>query len=100
MYQKAEYVAVTRAIGYQEIPYSVLWPKLQALAKEFGRDKIDKAERDLIPRWSNGTQLTVKLKPELRVNARQLLGPLPEEAADWNKGLVGTQSKAVVPKPP
>src|SRR5438876_743082 len=88
LYADAAYVAVARTIGFATVYYSVLRPKMQALVAEFGEEKLRAAERDLLQSDPMpGSNWLVRLKPALRVRARQLLGPLPEESDEWNRGL-------------
>jgi hypothetical protein len=43
--------------------------------------------------------LCAKLKPHLRVQCRQLLGPLPEEAEQFWKNVDGSRPKNAPPEP-
>jgi hypothetical protein len=103
LYADACHQEVARLILYECVYYSVLRPKLQELAKRFGEDKVRTAERHLLQQTpSPGSNYLVQLRRDLWVQARQLLGPMPSELADWNKGLPESQHRKApdLPKPP
>jgi hypothetical protein len=90
LYFDAAYVALTRAIRYATMPCEELRRKLAAAEKEFGIPKLDQAARELLDYDHEGKTLVAKLKPHVRKLCFGLLGPPPDEAADFYRNTDGS----------
>src|SRR5437867_4351193 len=86
MYFNPVYTEVVRLIGYAGFPFHELNERLKPLAERFGKDKIHEVCRELVTLLFRGKEkrsgpqedAEVRLKPEVRTLAWQLLGPPPE----------------------
>jgi hypothetical protein len=94
------YPDVVRAVRWGSVPCSDVIKTLQPVIAEHGQQKVDDAARELLDYEHLGKVLCAKLKPQLRVYCRQILGPLPEEAAEFWKNADGSRPKNAPPEDP
>jgi hypothetical protein len=94
------YPDVVRAVRYGSVPCSEVIKTLKPVIDQHGQHKVDEAARELLDYEHVGKQLCAKLKPHLRVQCRQLLGPLPAEAEEFWKNANGSRPKNALPKEP
>lgn len=77
LYQDPCLFELAKLIGYQGIPYPIGREETERLNAKYGKEKIIKAADELLE-YDKDTKFA-KLKSNVRVFCRQLLGPLPEE---------------------
>lgn len=74
LYFQAVYYGIVRMVGYGGIPLAEARTSVRALESQFGKDKLAEAADELLDISAE----FVRLKPEVRRLAHQLLGPAPE----------------------
>src|SRR5436853_2808249 len=94
------YPDIVRAVRYDTVPCSDVIKTLKPVIEEHGQQKVDDAARELLDYDYEGKVLCARLKPHLRVQCRQLLGPLPEEAEEFWKNADGSRPKNAPPEEP
>jgi hypothetical protein len=90
LYYDPAYVALARAIRDATMPCEELRKKLAAAEKEFGVPKLDQAAREMLDYDQEDKTLVARLKPHVRKLCFGLLGPPPEEAADFYRNTDGS----------
>ena len=90
LYFDTAYTAVARAIRYATMPCAELRKKIAAAEQEFGTPTMDQVARELLDYDHDGTVLVARLKPQVRKLCFGLLGPPPEEAADFYRNTDGS----------
>jgi hypothetical protein len=90
LYFDAAYTAVARAVRYTTMPCAELRKKLCAAEKEFGTPTMDQVARELLDYDHDGKVLVARLKPQVRKFCFGLLGPPPEDAADFYRNTDGS----------
>src|SRR5207237_2151491 len=91
------YPDIVRAVRWGSVPCSEIIKKLKAVIEQHGQQKVDDAAKELLDYDYEGKVLCAKLKPHLRVQCRQLLGPLPEEADEFWTNADGSRPKNAPP---
>jgi hypothetical protein len=94
------YPQIVRAVRYGTVPCAEVVTKLKPVIDEHGQQKVDEAARELLDYEHDGKQICAKLKPQLRVVCRQILGPLPEEAEEFWRNADGSRPKNAPPEEP
>ncbi len=102
MYFRKPYVELTRAIGYAEVPVADVRKRIDELVAEFGKDVIQSASNELVDIVEQDKSPIVRLKPQVRKLAWQLLGPPPEYESHMNQPIdFGKEEpKKPIPKRP
>src|SRR5438477_540196 len=87
------YRAVVKVVGYGTLPCSTVIEALKDVIATHGQPAVDAAGRELLAIERHSGEGYAKLKPELHVHCRQLLGPMPSEWPTWWKNADGSDRK-------
>jgi hypothetical protein len=93
LYTEPHLTALVRLVGYEGLPLPEAKERGQALAEEFGKEKMKAAAREVIHIDTSEDPPLVHLAEAARKVAWQLLGPPPEKAEEF-------QTRAAWPLPP
>src|SRR5947209_5436581 len=100
-------LAFVKALGYGMLPCGDVIEALKDVIATHGQPAVDAAGRDLLAIERHSGEGYAKLKPDLHVHCRQLLGPMPSEWASWWVNADGSQRTGkpavwppVLPGPP
>jgi hypothetical protein len=87
------YTAIVKAVWWHTLPTAKVIDQLKDVIAQNGQPAVDAAAGDLLDYERHDGVFYARLKPELHVHCRILLGPMPSEWKDWWQNADGTDRK-------
>src|ERR671938_61510 len=84
LYQEPHFAALVRLIGYAGLPVPEAKERLRPLNEQYGQEKMKAAARELVEIDASREPAVARLTEPARKLAWQLLGPPPEQAAEFH----------------
>ncbi len=87
------YKSIVKAVGYGQPANTDVITRLKCEIEHYGQQAVSDAAGELLDYEVHGGKHYARIKPELHVHCRMLLGPMPSEWDSWWLNADGTERK-------